>query len=955
MPLSPRPFPRSLLLFALCVVVCHILNVVLFRATAVGSLLGNTLQILSSLIAAMMCFQAARKQTGFSQSFWTLVGFGMCMWGVADLGWTYYEVFLHAEPPPSSMIRFLSHSSGMFYVMAIFLNQEKTHARVELEEALDFVQIGILFFLIYFGAYYLPAQNLGDRDALARELTVVAWVDAGIILLAVSQWQRGLSTRVRKLFGGLALYALIYSIGAHIADNFQVAHQTPTGSWFDLAWTIPLLFGAFWAATWRPVETRDLRRRVRAKSLPEIVFTNCMFAFLPLVILFLAAQLAPGWRLIRFGLLSLSFVCYALRIGLTQFHQQKTAETVRRQTLAMDSSADGMGILNEKGLHVYANSSFARMLGFEGPESIIGQPWHVVYAFQEMDRLEPEIRRSLAQAGKWSSQILLHRPDGTKLPVELNISAMPDGGTTCVCRDLSKRAEAEKARAQAEAKYKALVEQVNAITYIAESGIDGQWFYVSPQVEAILGYTPEEWLGIARRWAQLIHPDDLPTVAAAEEASKSGTPFQAEFRIKRKDGREVWLNDTAVVVQGSNSHPVMEGIIVDITERKQLETQLQQSRKMEAVGRLAGGIAHDFNNLLTIITGYTELALSRPTVPPEIRSDIERIENAAGRAAGLVRQLLAFSRRQVMQPKTIDLNAIVLNLDKLLRRLMDDNVEMVTQVPENVGKVKADPAQIEQVIMNLVVNARDAMPNGGRLVVETSNADLDASYAENHVSMKPGRYVMLAVSDTGVGMDRRTIAHIFEPFYTTKESGRGTGLGLSTVYGIVKQSGGHIWVYSEPGKGSTFKVYLPRVDGPIEEPGGAQPRALSQRGAETILLVEDEEEVRDLIHTVLAEHGYDVIPARDPQHAEQLAVSYAGEIHLLLTDVVMPGTSGRELASRISPHRPGIRVLFMSGYTENVITSGGVLEKGLAFLQKPFSPAVLVEKVREVLNHTPAI
>jgi len=228
---------------------------------------------------------------------------------------------------------------------------------------------------------------------------------------------------------------------------------------------------------------------------------------------------------------------------------------------------------------------------------------------------------------------------------------MPDGGTTCVCRDLSQRAEAEKARAEAEAKYKMLVEQVNAITYIAEVGIDGQWFYVSPQVEAILGYTPEEWLGIAKRWSQLIHADDLPTVAAAEEASKSGTPFQAEFRIKRKDGREVWLNDTAVVVQGSNTHPVMEGIIVDITERKQLETQLQQSRKMEAVGRLAGGIAHDFNNLLTIITGYTELALSRPTVPPELRSDIERIENAAGRAAGLVRQLLAFSRRQVLQPK----------------------------------------------------------------------------------------------------------------------------------------------------------------------------------------------------------------------------------------------------------------------------------------------------------------
>jgi len=953
--LPPRSLPRFLWLLALAIVVCHVLNVVFIGPTALGSLLGNTLQISSSFLAAAMCLRAARKLTGFSQSFWTLVAFGMGMWGVADLGWTYYEVILHVKPPPGSMIRFLFDSHGMFFVMAIFLNLEKTDSRVELEETLDFVQIGILFFLIYFGMYYLPALNLGGRHALARELTVTAWVNAGIILLAALQWRRGVSPQVRKLFGGLALFTLLYALGELLAGDFQITRQTPTGSWYDLAWTLPMLFGAFWAATWLPVETRDSRRRLSAKPLPEILLTNGMFAFLPLVIFFLAAQLAPGWRMIRFSLLSLSLLCYALRIALTQYRQQRTAETVRRQTLAMDTSADGMAILNEKGLHAYANNSFARMLGFESPASIIGQPWRVVYALQEMDRLEPEIRRSLAQVGKWSCQIQLRRPDGSKLPVEWNISAMPDGGITCVCRDLSERAEAEKARAEAEAKYKMLVEQVNAITYIAEIGIDAQWFYVSPQVEAILGYTPEEWMSLSHRWADLIHPDDLPMVTAAEEASKSGSPFQAEFRIKRKDGREVWLNDTAVVVQGSNSHPVMEGIILDITERKQLETQLQQSRKMEAVGRLAGGIAHDFNNLLTIITGYTELALGRPTVPPEIRSDIERIENAAGRAAGLVRQLLAFSRRQVLQPKTLDLNAIVLNLDKLLRRLMDDNVEMVTQVVENVGKVKADPAQIEQVIMNLVVNARDAMPNGGRLVVETCNVELDAVYAEDHVSVKPGRYVMLAVSDTGVGMDRQTIAHIFEPFYTTKESGRGTGLGLSTVYGIVKQSGGYIWVYSELGKGSTFKIYLPRVDGPAEESAAGQSRPASKRGVETILLVEDEEAVRDLIQTVLLDHGYDVIAARDPQHAEQLAASFAREIHLLLTDVVMPGTSGRELASRITPLRPGIRVLFMSGYTENVITTGGMLEKGLAFLQKPFSPAVLVEKVREVLSRTPIL
>jgi CheY-like chemotaxis protein len=333
-----------------------------------------------------------------------------------------------------------------------------------------------------------------------------------------------------------------------------------------------------------------------------------------------------------------------------------------------------------------------------------------------------------------------------------------------------------------------------------------------------------------------------------------------------------------------------------------------------------------------------------------MRANAQEIANAAARATSLTRQLLAFSRKQVLQPKTLDLNSIVVNLDKLLRRLMDENIEMTTAVQEHVGKVKADPVQIEQVLMNLVVNARDAMPQGGRILIETANVDLDSAYADDHATVKPGRYVMLAVSDTGVGMDHETVAHIFEPFYTTKESGRGTGLGLSTVYGIVKQSGGYIWVYSEPAKGSTFKVYLPRVEESVEEIAPPQLQPDSQRGSETILLVEDEEAVRDLIQTVLTDHGYDVIPSRNPQHALEIAETFAHDIHMLLTDVVMPGMSGRELATRVAACRRGIRVLFMSGYTDNVITSGGMLEKGITFLQKPFSPGQLVQKVRDVLN-----
>jgi two-component system, cell cycle sensor histidine kinase and response regulator CckA len=340
--------------------------------------------------------------------------------------------------------------------------------------------------------------------------------------------------------------------------------------------------------------------------------------------------------------------------------------------------------------------------------------------------------------------------------------------------------------------------------------------------------------------------------------------------------------------------------------------------------------------------------LKRPKVPPEVHADVERIEDASERASSLVRQLLAFSRRQMMQPKVIDLNSVVMGLDKLLRRLMDEGIEMSTLPGKDLGTIKADPAQIEQVIMNLVVNARDAMPKGGRLTVETANVELDEAYASEHVSVKPGRYVRLAVSDTGLGMSAETIAHIFEPFYTTKESGRGTGLGLSTVYGIVKQSGGYIWVYSEPGKGSTFKVYLPRVDQPVQHVGEKVPT--SGKGSEVILLVEDEPDVRELTRMALAQKGYSVIVAASPEDAEKAVEKNGTEIHLLLTDITLPGMSGHELAKQLTSRRPKMRVLFMSGYTYNVIAQGGMLNDGVAFLQKPFTPSTLAEKVREALD-----
>lgn len=384
-------------------------------------------------------------------------------------------------------------------------------------------------------------------------------------------------------------------------------------------------------------------------------------------------------------------------------------------------------------------------------------------------------------------------------------------------------------------------------------------------------------------------------------------------------------------------------------DREGLEDQLRQAQKVEVIGRLAGGVAHDFNNLLTIISGYTDLTLGQLPEGNPLHENLEEIRNAARRAAELTRQLLAFGRRQILAPKVIDLNAVVADTQKMLRRLIGEDIDLVAVLTPELWRLKADSGQIEQVIMNLAINARDAMPHGGRLTLETQNVELDDAYARAHVAVQPGPYVMLAVSDTGSGMDRETLGHLFEPFFTTKGPGQGTGLGLATVYGIVKQSGGNIWVYSEVGRGTTCKVYLPRVDEPLESTTPPKPRA-SLRGTETILLVEDEQAVRLLARRVLEGNGYAVLEAADGLKAIELVRHYEGPIHLLVTDVVMPHMSGRAVADAVTSLRPTMKVLYLSGYTANAIVHRGVLDPGTPFLEKPFTPGTLASKVREVLD-----
>jgi PAS domain S-box-containing protein len=504
----------------------------------------------------------------------------------------------------------------------------------------------------------------------------------------------------------------------------------------------------------------------------------------------------------------------------------------------------------------------------------------------------------------------------------------------------------QQALKASEANFRSLV--VNAPYGICRSNANGQLVDANPALIAMLGFTGGDEL-LRRNLAADIYRDPEQR-ALLLESFRSGHSFdKAEAEWTRQDGSAMVVRVSARPIRETAKTVSFELYAEDITEQRALEQQLRQAQKMEAVGRLAGGIAHDFNNLLMVISGYCEFLLQRLGPDPSLRGCAEEIANAADRATALTRQLLAFSRKQMLTPKVLDLNAVVSENLKMLPRLIGEDVELATLPAAALGKVKADPGQIEQVVMNVVVNARDAMPNGGKLTLETANVTLDESYARLHPGVATGEYVMLAISDTGLGMDKETQSHIFEPFFTTKGQ-QGTGLGLSMAYGIVKQSGGYIWVYSELGHGTTFKVYLPRVEEgeaqPTLQPAPAEPPP----GHETILVVEDEPQLRDLTRQFLETQGYTVLVAENGGAAIEVVRKYGGPIHLLLTDIIMPVMNGRDLAQRMAVLSPQTRILFMSGYTESAAWRNDMIENSASFLQKPFTLDALTRKVREVLE-----
>src|SRR2546427_361111 len=635
--------------------------------------------------------------------------------------------------------------------------------------------------------------------------------------------------------------------------------------------------------------------------------------------------------------------------------RRRTEEDLRRVVAIVESSHDAIIGESLEGNILSWNLGAERLYGYSAAEalgkplSILAPPNHATAILEVLEKVKQGERLE-------QFETLRMRKDGKQINVALTVSPIKDAigkivGASIIARDITARKRAEEALSRSEARARRLID--SNIIGIAIGDLDGRLLDANNAFLKIVAYTRADVLSGKMRWDTMTPPEyHNSDRQAVDQLRNAGVAAPWEKEFFRKDGSRVSVLIGVTTLATKEEDIECISFVIDISERKQLEVQLRQAQKMEAIGRLAGGVAHDFNNLLAVILGYSDVVLDAlPPDHPAVKK-VEMIRKVGTSAADLTRQLLSFSRQQMLQPRVLNLRDIVEGTQGLLSRLIGDDIQMSTSLEPSLGYVKADPGQIEQVLVNLIVNARDAMPQGGRVRIEAHNVVLDDSYVEAHKPVIPGPYVMLAVEDAGCGMDQKTQSRVFDPFFTTKEVGKGTGLGLATVYGIVKQSGGYIWVYSELGQGTIFKVYLPRVEQYAQETEPTEPVQLITQNCETILLAEDSASLREMAREYLKSVGYTVLEAASGAEALQKARDFDGTIHLLLTDVIMPAMSGPELAGQMTSLRPGIKIIFTSGYTDDAIARQGVLDPAVPFIQKPYRPKALARKIREVLRGT---
>ncbi len=939
---------------AAILVVVHLAILAIRYGTQFASVWGHWTDVVSALFAAIVCWFAARQSGAFGKRVWRLVSLSLVLAFLSQFAYTFYFDYLHApygEIWPSDVLVFFWAVPAM---MTLFLSPRDPDKGFRWLRLCDFLQACALVLALELSLLYVPSRWQSAESAMYVRTFHAALFFFG--LLALGFLLRGLLTSVRAartLFFRLAAFFFFFGLTTNTTRYAISAGVYREGTWLDLPWTLSFCLLAGLAATWT-----DSERRLQDAE-PGATSMRLLGQFAPLLIPAVVFPLVLGiareqfvWSVV---LVTVSFAAAGGRMFVMQNQLLVSSRELEKNLSLLrgitEGTTDAVFIKDLQGRYLMINSAGGRFLG-RSMEEVIGR--------NDMELFNPEEGREImkrdrevVQSGTmqtYEESATSGRAARTYLS---NKGPFRDAngevvGLLGICRDITDRKLVEEEISKSEQRLRIHVEHTPLA--VIEWDLDFRVASWNPAAERIFGYSRAEAMG--QHGSFTVPPQFREHVDRVwhDLLAQKGGARSTNDNIT-KDGRTIsceWYNTP--LVDDSGRVLGVASLVQDVTERVVLEDRLRQSQKMEAVGRLAGGVAHDFNNLLTVILGYTQLLMDGLPPGSRLADGTAQIKSAADRAAGITRQLLAFSRKQVRSPRLIDLNDVMLNLDTMLRRLIGEDIEVLTIPATDLGTVKADPGQIEQILMNLALNARDAMPNGGKLTLETFNVQLDEAYSHEHRPVEPGRYVMLAVSDTGVGMSPETLAHIFEPFYTTKEPGKGTGLGLSTVYGIVKASGGYVWVYSELGQGTTFKIYLPRVDQPAQPLSAENRPAGVQRGTETILLVEDDPQVNQLSSSVLAHCGYKVLTAANPQEGLALCRTHPQEIHLLVTDVVMPKMNGRQLAEQVARIRPSMKLLYISGYTSNAIVHYGVLDAGLWFLPKPFSLAALVAKVREVLD-----
>ncbi len=932
----------------------HIILLWLRFGTETASVWGDWFGVAAALLAAITSWLASSSAGPFGKRVWRLVSFSLFLAFVGELVYTYYFDYLHSSIAvwPSDVLVFFWAVPAM---MALFLGPQDPDSGFRWLRTCDLIQVCTLVLALELSTLYVPSRWLAATQAMESRALGVGLIFFG--LLAFSFLVRGFLTpfrTARKLFRRLAVFFFVFAITTNITLHGWAAGDYQQGMWPDLLWTMTYCLLAVLAATWNDAE-QDLERAATPSSGAQLLaqFSPLLIPAITFPLILRMAQEQFLWSVV---LATVSFAAAGGRMFVVHNQLLYSSRELQRNLSLLrgitEGTTDAVFVKDLQGRYLMMNTAGARFLGRSVAE-VIGKD--DTELFDPADAREiMERDRKVLEAGGTQTYEEAATSDGVARIYLSTKGPFRDAngeiaGLLGICRDITDRKRAEEEIRQSQQKLRMHFEHTPLA--VVEWDVEFRVAAWNPSAERIFGYSREEAMG---KHASFIvppqvreHVDRVLNDLLSHKVGASSTNDNVT-----KDGRIIsceWYNTPLVDefgrVLGAAS------LAQDVTERVALEERLRQSQKMEAIGRLAGGVAHDFNNLITVILGYSQV-LSEGLPPGRLADSTAQIKSAADRAAGITRQLLAFSRKQVVSPRMINLNDIMLNLDSLLRRLIGEDVEVLAAPAGDLGTVKADPGQIEQILMNLALNARDAMPNGGKLTLETSNVQLDHAYAREHQPVEPGRYVMLAVSDTGVGMAPEIQARIFEPFYTTKEVGKGTGLGLSTVYGIVKHMGGHIWVYSEPGQGTTFKIYFPRLNQPAEELWSEKSRKEVRRGTETILLVEDDPQLRQLTSSVLVHCGYKVLTAGGGEEGLALCKANHSDIDLLVTDVVMPGMNGRQLAEQVARVAPQAKVLYISGYTGNAIAHYGVLDAGVWFLPKPFSLSALVAKVREVLDTT---